>query len=96
MRDVKCDENNINKVAWAIAEHPNFRAFLIWLKFQDKTIDADIVSTLLKYMEIFPIKDFLKQSIIIRTHAKKNEEDFEDDKKKIENTIVEALKSIKI
>ncbi len=47
-------------------------------------------------MEIFPIKDFLKHIIIIRTHAKKNEEDLEDDKKKIENTIVEGLKSIKI
>ena len=44
-------------------------------------------------MEIFPIKDFWKHTIIIRTHAKKYDEDFEDDKKKIENAIVKALKS---
>ena len=39
-------------------------------------------------MEIFPIKDFWKHIIIIRIFAKKNDEDFEDDKKKIENAIV--------
>ena len=38
-------------------------------------------------MEIFPIEDFWKYTIIIRIFAKENDEDFEDDKKKIENAI---------
>ena len=93
LKDPKGDENNIEEVAKAIVDYPCFRAFLILLKFDDNKIDEDIVSILTKYMEIFPIKDFWKHTIIIRTHAKKNDEDFEDDKKKIENAIVNALKS---
>ena len=93
LKDVNGDENNIKEVANAITDYPNFRAFLILLKFQDQTMDTDMVSTLTKYMEIFPIKDFWKHTIIIRTHAKKNDDEFEDDKELIENAIVKALKS---
>ena len=89
MKVAKGDENDIKELANAIVEHPNFRDFfLILLKFTDNKIDGDIVSTLTKYMEIFPIEDFWKYTIIIRIFAKENDEDFEDDKKKIENAIV--------
>ena len=91
LNDAKGDENNIRKVTDAIAEHPNFRAFLILLNFTDTRLDASVVSTLIQYMAIFPIKDFWKHTIIIRTHAKKDDDDFEDDKKKIENAIVKSL-----
>ena len=91
LNDAKGDENNIRKVTDAIAEHPNFRAFLILLNFTDARLDASVVSTLTQYMAIFPIKDFWKHTIIIRTHAKKDDDDFEDDKKNIENTIVKSL-----
>lgn len=93
LKDPKGDEDNIKEVAKAIVDYPYFRAFLILLKFDDNKMDKDVVSVLTKYMEIFPIKDFWKHTIIIRTHAKKKDEDFEDDKKKIENAIVNALKS---
>ena len=91
MNDAKGDENNIRKVTEAIAEHPNFRAFLILLNFTDTRLDASVVSTLIQYMAIFPIKDFWKHTILIRTHAKKYDRDFEDDKKRIENSIVKSL-----
>ena len=89
LKVAKGDENDIKELANAIVEHPDFRAFfLILLKFTDNKIDGDIVSTLTKFMEIFPIEDFWKYTIIIRIFAKENDEDFEDDKKKIENAIV--------
>jgi len=91
LKDVNGDENNIKEVANAITDYPNFRAFLILLKFQDQTMDTDMVSTLTKYMEIFPIKDFWEHTIIIRTHAKKKDVDFEDEKEMIENAIVKSL-----
>ena len=77
LNDAKDEENNIRKVTDTIAEHPNFRAFLILLNFTD----SSVVTTITQYMIIFPIKDFWKNTIIIRTYVKKDDPDFEDDKK---------------
>ena len=81
LNDAKDEENNIRKVTDTIAEHPNFRAFLILLNFTDSRLDSSVVTTITQYMIIFPIKDFWKNTIIIRTYVKKDDPDFEDDKK---------------
>ena len=91
LNDAKGEENNIRKVTDAIAEHPNFSAFLVLLNFNDARLSERTVSTLTQYMKIFPKKDFWEHTIIIRTYAKKYDEDFEDEKKNIENTIVKSL-----
>jgi predicted GTPase len=72
LNDAKGDENNIRKVTDAIAEHPNFRAFLILLNFTDTRLKASIVSTLTQYMKIFPIKDFWGHTILLLEHMLKN------------------------
>ena len=87
----KGEENNIRKVTDAIAEHPNFSAFLVLLNFNDSRLGESTVSTLTQYIKIFPIQDFWEHTIIFRKHAKKYDEDFEDEKKNIENTIVKSL-----
>lgn len=87
----KGEENNIRKVTDAIAEHPNFSTFLVLLNFNDSRLSESTVSTLTQYIKIFPIQDFWEHTIIFRKHAKKYDEDFEDEKKNIENTIVKSL-----
>ena len=81
LNDATDEENNIRKVTDAIAEHPNFRAFSDIDKFYWFKLDSSVVTTLTQYMILFPIKDFWKNTIIIRTYVKKDDPDFEDDKK---------------
>ena len=83
LMDAKGDGNNIKTITDAIAVYPGFRCLLILMKFQDKRLDISIVKTLEKYMEIFPLQNFWDHVIIIRTHAKKDDDDFEDDVKKL-------------
>jgi len=90
LMDAKGDENNVKQITDAIADYPGFRCLLILLKFQDKRLDISIVNTLEKYMEIFPLQNFWEHVIIIRTHAKKDE-DFEDDLKEVQGSIVRCL-----
>ena len=73
LNDAKGEENNIRKETDAIAEHPNFSAFLVLLNFNDSRLSESTVSTLTQYIKIFPIQDFWEHTIIIRTHAKKYE-----------------------
>ena len=77
----KGEENNIRKVTDAIAEHPNFSTFLVLLNFNDSRLSESTVSTLTQYIKIFPIQDFWEHTIIFRKHAKKYDEDIEDEKK---------------
>jgi hypothetical protein len=44
-------------------------------------LSESTVSTLTQYIKIFPIQDFWEHTIIFRKHAKKYDEDFEDEKK---------------
>lgn len=81
--DAKGDGNNIKTITDAIAVYPGFRCLLILMKFQDKRLDISIVKTLEKYIEIFPLQNFWDHVIIIRTHAKKDDDDFEDNVKKL-------------
>lgn len=92
LNDAKGDRNNIKQITNAITDYPQFRCLLILMKFQEVRLDQSIIDTLTKYMEVFPLKNFWEHVIIIRTHAKKYDEDFEDDKKKIEGAIVNSLK----
>ena len=87
----KGEENNIRKLTDALPEHPNFSTFLVLLNFNDSRLSESTVSTLTQYIKIFPIQDFWEHTIIFRKHAKKYDEDFEDEKKNIENTIVKSL-----
>ena len=54
---------------------------MILLNFNDARLSERTVSTLSQYMKIFPKKDFWEHTIIIRTYVKKDDPDFEDDKK---------------
>jgi len=89
--DAKGDGNNIKTITDEIAAYPGFRCLLILMKFQDKRLDISIVKTLEKYMEIFPLQNFWDHVIIIRTHAKKDDDDFEDDVKEVKGSIVKCL-----
>lgn len=91
LMDAKGDGNNIKTITDAIAAYPGFRCLLILMKFQDKRLDISIVKTLEKYMDIFPLQNFWDHVIIIRTHAKKDDDDFEDDVKEVKGSIVKCL-----
>ena len=88
--DMKGDNNNESKIQHALSEY-KISYIIILLKFQDVRVDKPLIDMLQSYMEFLPMKDFWKHVIIVYTNAKKKDEDFEEDKSKVEGKIIQIL-----
>lgn len=91
LNDAKGDKDNIKQIKRALVEHPEFSCILILMKLQDKRLPDSMVKTLQKYMDCFPLKDFWKHVIIVRTNSNLSNPKFEKEKKKIKDSIVKCI-----
>ena len=74
----------------AIVDYPD-KCILILMKFQIIRLSNSLVKILQKYMDCFPLKEFWKHAIIIRTHVDKSYKKFQREKK-IEGSIVRFIR----
>ena len=88
--DVKGDENNECRIQHALSDF-KISYILILLKFGDVRVDKSIIDMLQSYMKFLPMKDFWDHVIIVYTNAKTKDEDFEEDKQKVEGKIIKTL-----
>ena len=88
--DMKGDKDNECQIQHALSDF-KISYIIILLKFQDVRIDKPIIDMLQSYMKFLPMKDFWDHVIIVYTNAKTKDEDFEDEKKKVEGKIIEIL-----
>lgn len=88
--DMKGDVNNEIKIQHALSDF-KISYILLLLKFQDHRLDKPLIDMLQSYMKFLPMKDFWDHVIIVYTNAKKNDEDFEEDKQKVEGKIIQIL-----
>jgi GTP-binding protein EngB required for normal cell division len=91
LNDPKGDLGNITQIKSALEDYKSIRCILLLLKFQDSRLSDSTVKIFKNFMECFPLPEFWKHVLIIRTHANKKDDDFEDDREKIEGSIVKSL-----
>ncbi len=88
--DVKGDENNECQIQHALSDF-KISYILILLKFHDVRVDESLIKMLKSYMKFLPMKDFWDHVIIVYTNANTKDEDFEEDKQKVEGKIIKIL-----
>ena len=88
--DMKGDKDNECQIQHALSDF-KISYIIILLKFQDVRIDKPLIDMLQSYMKFLPMKDFWDHVIIVYTNAKTKDEDFEEDKKKVEGKIIKIL-----
>ena len=92
LNDAKGDEKNIKQLKDAAVEYPDFRCILLLMKFQDVRLSDSMVKILENYMTCFPLREFWKHVIMIRTRADTSNKKFERERKKIEGCIVKCIR----
>lgn len=86
----KKEEDNYLQIQSARDNYPRFSTLILLLKKTDYRLTSSAKLMLMKFMEIFPLKDFWEHVIIVRSNSIRYE-GFEKDKIEIDNILLESI-----